>query len=152
MIWVKAVLLVLAPMLFALGVVLPLVRFEKLYFFVDTPSLVAIVVALWRDGNAGLALLVGLLSIVFPAIKLVGLAAEAFAVSGSAARGGLLHALVPFLSKWSMMDVLLVAIVIFAAKTSGLAEAFTQPGLWFYAASSVLAGSLHHVLRQGAAQ
>lgn len=152
MIWVKAVMLVVAPMFFALGVVLPLVRFEKLYFFVDNPSLVAIVAALWRDGNAALALLVGLLSIVFPAIKLVGLAAEAFAISGSGPRGGLLHALVPFLSKWSMMDVLLVAIVIFAAKTSGFAEAFTQPGLWFYALSSVLAGLLHHLLRQGAEQ
>ncbi|SSC66890.1 paraquat-inducible protein A [Ciceribacter selenitireducens] len=152
MIWVKAALLVLAPMFFALGVVLPLVRFEKLYFFVDNPSLVEIVVALWRDGNGGLALLVGLLSIAFPAVKLVGLAAEAFTVSESGPRGGLLHALVPFLSKWSMMDVLLVAIVIFAAKTSGLAEAFTQPGLWFYAASSVLAGLLHHLLRQGAVQ
>jgi paraquat-inducible protein A len=46
-----------------------------------------------------------------------------------------------------------VAIVIFAAKSSGLAEAFTQPGLWFYATSSVLAGVLHHLLqRQGRAQ
>ncbi len=36
-----------------------------------------------------------------------------------------------------MMDVLLVAIVIFATKTSGLAQAFTQPGLWFYAGSSL---------------
>jgi paraquat-inducible protein A len=69
--------------------------------------LLGIVAALWQDGNAGLALLVGLLSIAFPAIKLVGLAAEAF----------------------------------------------TQPGLWFYAASSLLAGVLHHLLQaQGRAE
>ena len=37
------------------------------------------------------------------------------------------------LSNWSMLDVVLVALVIFAAKTSGLATAFTQPGLWFFA-------------------
>ena len=36
-----------------------------------------------------------------------------------------------------MMDVLLVALVIFAAKTSGLANAFAQPGLWFYATSAI---------------
>jgi len=36
-----------------------------------------------------------------------------------------------------MMDVLLVAIAIFAAKSSGLANAFTQPGLWFFALSTV---------------
>lgn len=153
MIWVKAVMLVLASMLLALGIVLPLARFEKLYFFVDKPSLFEIVVALWRDGNAWLALLVGLLSIAFPIVKLVGLGAEAFMVPGTDTRSGILHALVPLLSKWSMMDVLLVAIVIFAAKSSGLAEAFTQPGLWFYAASSVLAGLLHHVVqRQARAQ
>jgi paraquat-inducible protein A len=36
-----------------------------------------------------------------------------------------------------MMDVLLVAIVVFAAKTSGLANAFSQPGLWFFALSAI---------------
>jgi len=35
------------------------------------------------------------------------------------------------------MDVMLVAIVIAAAKTSGLANAFTEPGLWCYAGSAL---------------
>lgn len=42
------------------------------------------------------------------------------------------------LANWSMLDVVLVAIVIFAAKTSGLATAITQSGLWFFTASVVL--------------
>ena len=33
--------------------------------------------------------------------------------------------------------VLLVALVVFAAKTSGLATAISQPGIWFYALSVV---------------
>ncbi|MEO0329087.1 MAG: paraquat-inducible protein A, partial [Pseudomonadota bacterium] len=41
------------------------------------------------------------------------------------------------LAKWSMLDVLLVALAIFAAKTSGLANAITQPGLWFFALSAI---------------
>ena len=41
-----------------------------------------------------------------------------------------------------MMDVMLVAIVVFAAKSSGLANAVSQPGLWFYAASTLIAGLL----------
>ena len=45
------------------------------------------------------------------------------------------------LAKWSMVDVLLVAILIFAAKTSGIANAFTQPGLWFLALSAVTAAA-----------
>ena len=42
------------------------------------------------------------------------------------------------MSNWSMLDVVLVALVIFAAKTSGVATAITKPGLWFFAASAVL--------------
>lgn len=88
---IRPVLLVAAPFFLALGLVLPLVRFEKLWFFDETPSLLEIVASL----------------------------------------------------KWSMMDVLLVAIVIAAAKTTGLANAFTQPGLWCYAASAMISGLLH---------
>ncbi|MEP3301618.1 MAG: paraquat-inducible protein A, partial [Roseibium sp.] len=40
-------------------------------------------------------------------------------------------------SKWSMLDVMLVALVLFAAKTSGLAAASVLPGLWFYAAATL---------------
>ena len=42
------------------------------------------------------------------------------------------------ISKWSMMDVLLVALIIFGAKTSGLASAISQPGIWCYALSAGL--------------
>jgi paraquat-inducible protein A len=37
-----------------------------------------------------------------------------------------------------MMDVMLVAIVITAAKTSGLADAFTEAGLWCYAGAALM--------------
>ena len=43
-------LLLAAPFFLALGLTLPLVRFEKLYFFEETPSLIAIVTTLWQDG------------------------------------------------------------------------------------------------------
>jgi len=144
MIWLKSTLLVLAPLCLALGLTLPLMRFETLYFFSNTPSLLEIVVSLWRGGDQVLAGLVFLLSILFPVVKLIGVAAEAI---GGPAGDGLLHRLVPYLAKWSMMDVMLVAIVIFAAKTSGLASAVTQPGLWFYAGSAIMVSLLHPLLR-----
>ena len=146
MIWVKSVLLMLAPLCLGLGLVLPLVRFEKLYFFADSPSLLGIILSLWRDGNGTLSVLVGLFSVVFPVVKLVGLMAE-WIVAGREGTGKLSR-LLPLLSKWSMMDVMLVAIVIFAAKTSGLAQAFTQPGLWFYTASALIAGVLQGMLHR----
>ena len=147
MILLVPALLVLSALFLAFGLVLPLVRFEKLYFFNETPSLIDIVVPLWGQGNGGLAVLVGLFSIVFPIVKLFGIALEATAPRPPEGSANWLSRLLPVLGKWSMMDVMLVALVIVAAKTSGMASAFTQPGLWFYAASAIMTGLLQMKLR-----
>jgi len=131
---VLPVLFVLAPLLFALGLTLPLMTFEKLFFFKEDPSLLGIVASLW-ESNVALSLLVALFSIVFPLVKMIAVAAEALSADGG--EGVWFARLVPFLTKWSMMDVMLVAIVITAAKTSGLAEAFTEAGLWCYAGAAL---------------
>ncbi len=131
-----ALLLLLSSFAFALGITLPIMRFEKLYFLKETPSLIRLFGGLWNDGSYIIAALVLLFSIVFPLVKLAIVFISAVAPEVLVARGPLMrHA--GALSKWSMMDVLLVALVIFAAKTSGLANAFAQPGLWFYAVSAV---------------
>ncbi|KQS84156.1 MULTISPECIES: paraquat-inducible protein A [unclassified Rhizobium] len=144
---ITPVFLVLATFFLALGLVLPLVRFEKLIFFNETPSLLGIVWALWERDNPLLAVIVGLFSIVFPFAKLIAIAFEATVPADDAAASTVVSRLMPILGKWSMMDVMLVALVIFAAKTSGLAEAFTQAGLWFYAGSAILTGLLQMRLR-----
>ncbi|MDX3929182.1 MAG: paraquat-inducible protein A [Shinella sp.] len=147
MVWVTPLLLVLSACLLALGLSLPLIRFEKLYFFSETPSLLGIVAALWEQQSYALAIVVGLFSVVFPIVKLAGMVFEA-ATAGSGSRfGRALARLLPVLGKWSMMDVMLVALVVVAAKTSGIASAFSQPGLWFYAGSAVLSGILQMRLR-----
>lgn len=126
----RPILLLVSAVSLGLGISLPLMRFEKLWLFAETPSLLDIIANLWRDGEWMLAGIVLAFSVLFPVVKL----ATVFqAVFGSAKPAQWATAL----SKWSMMDVLLVAIVVFAAKTSGLANAFTQPGLWFFALSAV---------------
>lgn len=128
------VLFVATPFLFALGLTLPLMTFEKLFFFEENPSLLGVVGSLW-ESNVPLALLVALFSILFPVAKMVAVTAEALTPPGTESHW--FAKLVPFLTKWSMMDVMLVAIVITAAKTSGLANAFTEAGLWCYAGSAL---------------
>ena len=147
MVWIVPLFLVASAFCLALGLVLPLVRFEKLYFFSETPSLIGIVTSLWSQGSPALALVIALLSIVFPIAKLIGIAVEATAPSPGGRQDRAVARLLPILGKWSMMDVMLVALVIVAAKTSGMATAFTQPGLWFYAASAVMTGILQMRLR-----
>lgn len=148
MIWLRASLLVLAPALFAFGISLPLLRFETLYFFSDSPSLLTIISGLAGGGDIALAVLVALFSVVFPAIKLLAVAVEQMYPANQVEKT-LMSKLMPLLARWSMMDVVLVALVIFAAKTSGLAEAFTQPGLWCYALSSLSAVALSAIPRPG---
>jgi paraquat-inducible protein A len=133
---VLPVLFVLAPFLFAFGITLPLMTFEKLFFFEENPSLTGIIGSLYDNGDYALALVVALFSVVFPAVKMVAIATEALTAPGEAS--GWFVKVVPFLTKWSMMDVMLVAIVIAAAKTSGLANAFTEAGLWCYAGSALM--------------
>ncbi len=128
-----------------LGLVLPLVRVERLYFLSDEPSLVAIVSGLWNDGEIPLAIVIALFSVILPCLKLALLHIAAYA--GPA---GHIPAWLKTLSNWSMLDVMLVALVIFAAKTSGLASAFTRPGLWFFATSVILTAAASAILARQA--
>lgn len=130
----RPILLLAAAVAFGVGVSLPLIRLEKLYFFTETPSLIAIIVGLWNEGDTGLAAIVAVFSVLFPIVKMATVFQAVFSVAGH----GAYPAWAGWLAKWSMMDVLLVAIVVFAAKTSGFASAVSQPGIWFYAMSAVL--------------
>lgn len=139
-----SLLVLVAALLLPLGLVLPILRLDRLWFLTEEPSLLAVVAGLHADGDLLLAVVVALASIVFPAAKLVALQLAAAGVSGPPVRH--LHAL----GRWSMMDVVVVALVVFAAKTSGLAEAVTEPGLWAYAGSTVAAAVAALLLERGA--
>ncbi|MEE9313425.1 MAG: paraquat-inducible protein A [Rhizobiaceae bacterium] len=131
-----ALLLVTAAVCFGLGITLPIVHFQKLYFFNDSPSLINLFYGLWNEGAWIIAIAIFIFSILFPLLKLTIVFISAIAPNTALAHSPI-HKWAGLLSKWSMMDVLLVALVIFAAKSSGLADAFAQPGLWFYAASAI---------------
>ena len=139
------VILFAATFCFGLGLVLPVAVFESLFIFTDRPSLIDVIVGLWEDGDIAIAFLVSLFSLVFPAAKLLVLHLAAYAPDRLhwVERGGVL-------SKWSMADVLVVALAIFAAKTSGLAEAATQAGIWFYAAATLLSAAAAMILTRRA--
>jgi len=131
----------------ALGLVLPLISVERLFVFADEPSLVAMIAGLWAEGDRALSGIIGLFSVAFPCMKLALLHLAAYGGKGWAAR---IPGWFRMLSNWSMLDVVLVALVIFAAKTSGLATAATKPGLWFFAASTVLTAGASALARRAA--
>lgn len=142
-----ALLLLSSAVLFGLGISLPLVHFQKLYFFNETPSLIGLFWELLTEGSWIIALVILLFSVLFPLIKLIMVFVSVIAPDTQLARSPLTK-WAGVLSKWSMMDVLLVALVIFAAKSSGLADAFAQPGLWCYGASAIMGATAAGVIKR----
>jgi paraquat-inducible protein A len=128
-------LLLGASLSFALGVTQPLMEIDRLYFFTATPSLIEITTGLWTHGDHSISGITALFSLIFPLAKLAILHLAAYP---SAAGALSVPSWFKSLARWSMLDVLVVALVIFAAKTSGLASAAAKPGLWFFALSVVL--------------
>lgn len=126
------ILLAIAAFSFGLGLTLPLVSLDKLLFFTETPSLTTIITGLWEQEERVLALVILAFSVFLPAVKILLLHIAVY--RGRKSRS---LAVLSVVSKWSMMDVLLVALVIFSAKTSGLATASAMPGIWFYGAATL---------------
>lgn len=145
-----ALLIIFAAFTLALGISQPLLVMERLFFLEDTPSLIDIVAGLANTGDWLLAAIVAIVSILFPMAKLVFIQRLLVQPHADAAEDDRWHRWLGFMSKWSMMDVVLVALAIFAAKTSGLATALSQAGLWFYAASAISGAIASNLLsRQG---
>lgn len=128
------------------GLTEPLMVLKRFVLWETKPSLLSIVYNLWSSKDWLLAIIIGVFSIAFPVLKIMYL---------------LLSVLLPLrfiksptlaflsgLSRWSMLDVLVVAIVIVSAKTTGLAVATTQPGLWYFTASVVLMAASTLILQR----
>ena len=121
-----------------LGVTEPLMTVEKLWVFEDAYSVLAIMRTLQVEGDTLLLLLVGLFAVANPLFKIGGLLLvwAWFDVSGK--RIVTAFNAVEVVSKWSMADVFVVAMLVVIAKTSGvLADARVEPGLYWFAGSAV---------------
>jgi paraquat-inducible protein A len=130
------VMILAATALLVLGLTVPVVRLSYLYFWTQDYSLSTIVHQLYRNNELFLAATIFVFSIVFPAFKLVYLL-TAFAAAPTAASARLHHRL-SWLGKWSMLDVLVLALVVFYAKSQTVMDAVAMPGVYYFSASVIL--------------
>ena len=128
-------LIALAAFLFPLGVMLPMMETRRFLLWKDSYSLLDTISALWASEEIALAALITLFSLVTPPAK--ALVLMRLHLADGPVSSGLL-AWVERLGKWSLTDVLVVAVAMVMWSSSGLASAASQPGLWFFAASGVL--------------
>ena len=132
------VLALAAAVCLVLGLTLPVMKLTRLYFWTDTPSILSIVSALWASGEIFLAGVIFVFSIVFPALKLLYIAMAGTLTAFDPVRRSRWLKRIGWLAKWSMLDVLVLALLVFYAQAIEFADAVSLPGVYFFSASVFL--------------
>ncbi len=132
------------------GLVLPIMEVRSWLFFSRPFSILEGLRVLVADREYLLAAVIGAFSVAFPAAKILLLLAVWLKLRcGRAAPARWLAAL-EAVGRWSMLDVFVVALVIFAAKASLFADADVKPAVAPFTAAVVLTWIAGRAVRRGA--
>ncbi len=131
-------LIIAATVCLVLGLTLPIIRLTRFYVWTDVHSLISVVRELYLADELILASVVFMFSIVFPFLKLLYLLALYSIRHVQPNLAGRWLKRLAWLGKWSMLDVLVLALVVFYAKAANLADAMSMPGIYLFAAAVVL--------------
>jgi hypothetical protein len=105
---------------------------------VGNQYLLGIIKSLFADGSFFLGIIIFLFSVVFPILKIVLCAVALISFQKTDAKDKIIKA-IGYVSKWSMADVFIVAVIIVMFKAKGFNFKFTaEPGIYFYAISAIL--------------
>lgn len=120
------------------GLQAPILTLEKFYLFSNTVSLWSALQQLAAGAEWGLFLLVGSFSVVFPVLKILALVLVwNFDPARGEAHRRHLRWLATY-SKWSMLDVFVVALLVVSVKLGALAEVRVGLGIYAFAASVIM--------------
>jgi paraquat-inducible protein A len=131
-------LIILATVFFALGIILPAIRFTTIYVWTNEHSIATILWALYKNGEYFLCFVIFMVSIFFPFLKLfylLHLVASPDLPQEFRARS---ISVMEWLGRYSMTDVMVLALMIFYVNSSGYTEATVLPGVYFFAASALM--------------
>ena len=127
----------LASVLYPIGLLAPAIETRHLGWLRDDHSLAGLVWGLAGQQQFWLALTVGLFSIAFPLTELIWMWRLQF--RRGVAPGPTALRWLERLGKWSMADVLIVAITVFTLQGSGWLGAQPEIGIAVFAAATMIA-------------
>jgi paraquat-inducible protein A len=130
------------------GLTLPAIRIVRLRLFSGDHSIVGSVGLLADGGQWFLAAVIGLFSVVVPAVKLGLLAWLWFAGGGAQGHAGRVVRAIDAHGKWSMLDVLVVAVLVVTLQGGFWVRAEPRPGLWLFAAATFFTMLLSGLVRR----
>jgi paraquat-inducible protein A len=131
-------LIILATVFFALGVILPVIRFTTVYVWTNEHSIATIIWALYESDEYFLCTVVFAVSIFFPFLKLFYLLTLVTSPDLSPEFRRRSFSTMEWLGRYSMTDVMVLALMIFYVNSSGYTEAAVMPGVYFFAASAII--------------
>jgi len=126
-----------AFVLFGTGIFFPFFHVTKLWVFDDAVSVVGGIITLFHEGEYFLFTVLTLFTLVFPCVKLGLLGVIWLEREHDLAKVLRLHGWVESLGKWSMLDVFVVAILIVAMKSAGVADIHIGSGLYLFTFSVI---------------
>lgn len=131
-------LIIVAAVFFALGIILPVIRFTTVYVWTAEHSILTIIYALYDSSEYFLCAVVFAVSIFFPFLKLFYLLTLVTSPDLSPEFRRRSFSTMEWLGRYSMTDVMVLALMIFYVNSSGYTEAIVMPGVYFFAASALI--------------
>jgi paraquat-inducible protein A len=131
-------LIILATVFFALGLILPTIRFTTVYVWTNEHSILTIMYALFENQEYFLCAVVFAVSVFFPFLKLFYLLTLITAHDMPDDFRRKSFATMEWIGRYSMTDVMVLALMIFYVNSSGYTEARVLPGVYFFAASALM--------------
>jgi paraquat-inducible protein A len=125
---IARLLILLSSVCLAAGLLSPMLETRRLVFFSDAHSLIDVTRALLENENYLLGLVILIFSILFPIGKAIYLAG----VNAGWAHGRTALVWVDRLGKWSMLDVVIAGLIVFALSGDQAIRITEQPGLYFF--------------------
>jgi paraquat-inducible protein A len=136
--FVLSFLIIVATVSFALGIILPSIRFTTIYVWTNEHSIGTIIWALYDSEEFFLCTVLFLFSVLFPFLKLLYLLTLVASPDIPPEFRKKSIATMEWLGRYSMTDVMVLALMIFYVNSSGYTEARVLPGIYFFAASALI--------------
>jgi len=109
----------------------PLFTMTQLWLFEDRVSMLSVVATLFESANYFLLLLVASASMLLPLLKALLILFKALP-NGQLSLSSRANALIKLLSRWAMLDIWVVALMIVVIKLSAWADAQVEWGLYLH--------------------
>jgi paraquat-inducible protein A len=133
-----ALFILVASICFVLGVVLPSIRFTTVYVWKNEHSIASIIWALYVTREYFLCTVLMVFSVLFPFLKLLYLLTLCLSPNVSQDFRERSISTMEWLGRYSMTDVMVLALMIFYMNSSGYTEAQVLPGVYCFAASAIM--------------